>query len=83
VAGNCCTTSTLNGQWQTLTVTAAAGTNPDLIVLYTDNGTADVVGEFYADGAGVAAVPEPSSLTLAFGGVGISVLAWWRRRTVA
>jgi hypothetical protein len=72
--------STTNNAWETLTVSAPAGSNPDLIVLYADNGTANLVGEFYADGAGVQSIPEPSSLVLAgiagLAGVGYS----WRRR---
>jgi hypothetical protein len=76
------TFSTVNNQWQTLTVTAAAGSNPNLIVIYTDNGTTpNTVGEFYADGAGVAAVPEPSSGLLAL--IGISATALWVRKARA
>jgi hypothetical protein len=71
--------STVNNQWQRLTVTAAPGTNPNLIVLYTDNATPNTVGEFYADGAGVTAIPEPSSGLLAL--IGMSGVALWVRRT--
>lgn len=71
--------STVNNQWQTLTVTAAPGTNPNLIVLYTDNGVADTVGEFYADGAGVTSIPEPSSALLAL--IGMSGMTLWVRKT--
>ncbi len=73
--------STVNNQWQTLTVTAPAGSNPDLIAIYTYNGAANTGGEFYADGAGVQSVPEPSTGVLAL--IGFSIAAFGVRRARA
>ena len=69
--------------WQTLTLTQPASTDPNsepnLIVIYSDNSTANVTNEFYADSASVtaASVPEPSSGLLAL--IGISAAAFWVR----
>jgi hypothetical protein len=68
--------------WQTLTVTQPASTDPNsepnLIVIYSDNFAANATNEFYADSASVtAAVPEPSSGLLAL--IGMSAAAFWVR----
>ena len=66
--------------WQTLTVTQPASTDPNsepnLIVIYSDNFAPDATNEFYADSASVTApVPEPSSGILAL--IGMSATAFW------
>jgi len=68
--------------WQTLTVTQPASTDPNsepnLIVIYSDNFAANATNEFYADSASLtAAVPEPSSGLLAL--IGMSAAAFWVR----
>jgi hypothetical protein len=72
------TFSTTTGQWQTLSVSAAAGTNPNLLIIYSYSTTG--TGEFYADNASVtaAAIPEPAGGVLAL--IGMSMAAVWVRR---
>jgi hypothetical protein len=70
------TFSTTLNQWQTLTVTAPSGSDPNLIVLYSYSTTG--TGEFYADGASVQSVPEPASGVLAL--IGMSATALWMRK---
>jgi hypothetical protein len=74
------TFSTTTNQWETLTATAPAGTNPNLFVLdsYSTSGR----GEFYADNAvvtAITAIPEPTSGLLA--PIGMSATALWVRKT--
>jgi hypothetical protein len=71
------TLSSTTNQWETISFTAAAGTNPDLIAIYSENLTG--TGEFYADHASVQAIPEPASGLLAL--IGISASAFWVRKT--
>jgi hypothetical protein len=70
--------STTTNQWSTLSVSAAAGTDPNLVILYSYSTTG--TGEFYADNASVtaASVPEPASGVLAL--FGMSALALWLRK---
>jgi hypothetical protein len=68
-------------QWQTVTFTMPAGTEPNLIAIYSDNFTAGATDEYYADNAVVSAaqaVPEPSSGVLAV--IGMSATALWVRK---
>jgi hypothetical protein len=66
------------GTWFTASITAAAGTDPNLFVLYS--GSQSGTGEFYADNASVtaAAVPEPTGGVLAL--IGMSIAVVWVRR---
>jgi hypothetical protein len=68
--------------WQTLTVTQPASTDPNsepnLIVIYSDNFAANATNEFYADNAVLSAsVPEPSTGLLTL--IGMSATALWVR----
>jgi hypothetical protein len=63
-------------QWQMLTVTAPAGTDPNLIILYSESTTG--TGEFYADGASATSIPEPSGGVLAL--IGMSATAFCVRK---
>ncbi len=64
-------------QWQTVSITAPTGSDPNLIVLYSGSTTGS--GEFYADNAVVtSSVPEPASGVLAL--IGISATALWMRK---
>ncbi len=60
--------------WQTLTITVAAGTDPNLLALYSYSTTG--TGEFYADNASVvaASIPEPTSGVLALIGMSAAAL---------
>jgi len=69
------TFSSTTDQWQTLTVTAPTGSDPNLFILYSYSTTG--AGEFYADSASVAAVPEPSTGLLAL--IGAAVATLWVR----
>jgi hypothetical protein len=75
------TVDTLN-QWQTVTFSIPAGTNPNtepnLIAIYSDNFAANASNEFFADNAVVSAsVPEPSTGLLTL--IGMSATALWVR----
>ncbi len=74
------TFTTLTDQWQTLSVTAAPGTNPNLLVIYAYDGVAGATTEFYADNASVTSVPEPSSGLLALTGISAMALCPYLRR---
>ncbi len=75
------TFSSTTNQWETLAVTAPAGTNPDLVVVYSYSTTG--TGEFYADNAGVVAtvVPEPSTWILVL--LGLPMVCLHCRKTPA
>jgi hypothetical protein len=69
--------STTLNQWQTLSVPAPIGSDPNLIVIYSYSTTG--TGEFYADNAVVtSSVPEPASGVLAL--IGMSATAFWMRK---
>ncbi len=70
--------------WQTLTVTQPGSTDPNsepnLIVIYSDNFAVNATNEFYADSASVtAAVPEPASGLLAL--IGMAGAGLWFRKS--
>ncbi len=67
------TLSTTTDQWETISFTAPAGSNADLVAIYSENLL--TTGEFYADNASVttvASVPEPTSGVLAL--IGMSAM---------
>jgi hypothetical protein len=72
------TLSSTTDTWSPISVSAPAGTDPNLFVLYSYSTTG--TGEFYADNASVtaAAVPEPASGVLAL--IGMSATAFWVRK---
>jgi PEP-CTERM motif len=69
------TLSTTTNAWQTLAVTAPAGSDPNLFVLYSYSTTG--TGQFYADNASIS-IPEPASGMLAAIGMAGSAL-WFRK----
>jgi hypothetical protein len=68
-------TSTVN-QWETLSVTAPLGTNPDLVVIYSYSATG--TGEFYAENAAVTALPEPATWMMVL--LGLPLAGYWSRK---
>jgi len=72
--------STTSNQWETLTLTEALGTNPNLIAIYSNNVSGPA--EFYADRASVTSLtPEPATWIVALvGWPAMSVLIQKRRR---
>ncbi len=66
------------GTWFTGSITAPAGTDPNLLIIYS--GSLTGTGEFYADNAVVtaAAVPEPAGGVLAL--IGMTIVAVWVRK---
>src|SRR5262245_44236604 len=77
--------SSTTNQWETLSITVPAVSNPNLLVIFSESTSG--LGEFYADNASVtsvASVPEPSTLALATvaGLAGLGCL-WRRRRRAA